>query len=227
MRKWRPPVAPPSEEWQTRHQINLPTSLRKEVMKIAHDTPMARHLGVTKTAGRILQHFFWPGLRQDVVKYCKTCHACQLTGKPNHKIPHAPLKPIPSFNEPFSRVIVDCVGPLPKTKSGCQYLLTIMCASTRYPEAIPLKNITSKAIVNALTKFFTTFGLPKEIQHNQGTNFMSRIFQEVMTELGVKQFVSSAYHPESQGALERFHQTLKKMMKTYCLDNQRDWDEAA
>ena len=85
-------------------------------------------------------------------------------GKPNQKIPAAPLKPIPAFDEPFSRVIVDCVGPLPKTKSGNQYLLTIMCASTRFPEAIPLRNIKAKAIVKALTKFFTLVGLPKSIQ---------------------------------------------------------------
>ena len=59
-----------------------------------------------------------------------------MVGKPNQKIPKANLKPIPAFEEPFSRIIVDCVGPLPKTKSGNQYLLTIMCASTRFSEAI-------------------------------------------------------------------------------------------
>ena len=78
-----------------------------------------------------------------------------MVGKPNQTLPKAPLQPIPAFEEPFSRVIVDCVGPLPKTKSGNQYMLTIMCASTRFPEAIPLKNIKAKTIVKALIKFFT------------------------------------------------------------------------
>ena len=84
-----------------------------------------------------------------------------MVGKPNQKIPKAHLQPIPAFEEPFSRIIVDCAGSLPRTKSGNQYLLTIMCASTRFPEAILLRNIKSKSVVKALVKFFTLFGLPK------------------------------------------------------------------
>ena len=71
---------------------------------------MAGHLGVRKTHDRILNHFWWPTLRKDVSEYCRSCHTCQVVGKPNQKIPAAPLKPIPAFDEPFSRVIVDCVG---------------------------------------------------------------------------------------------------------------------
>ncbi|PIK45565.1 hypothetical protein BSL78_17560 [Apostichopus japonicus] len=100
-----------------------------------------------------------------------------------------------------------------------------MCASTRFPEAIPLRNIKAKTIVKALTKFFTLVGLPKSIQSDQGSNFTSGLFQEVMYELGIEQYTSSAYHPESQGALERFHQTLKNMIKTYCFDFEKDWDD--
>ena len=54
---------------------------------------------------------------------------------------------------------------------------------------------------------------------------MSGLFQQVIFQLGVKQIKSSAYHPESQGALERFHSTLKNMIRTYCLDNENDWDK--
>ena len=225
MRKWRPPDAPASDEWQVVHQIVVPKIYHREVISIAHDSPMAGHLGVRKTHDRILSHFWWPTLRKDVSEYCRSCHTCQVVGKPNQKIPAAPLKPIPAFDEPFSRVIVDCVGPLPKTKSGNQYLLTIMCASTRFPEAIPLRNIKAKTILQAITKFFTLVGLPKSIQSDQGSNFTSGLFQEVMYKLGIEQYTSSAYHPESQGALERFHQTLKDMIRTYCLDFEKDWDE--
>ena len=64
--------------------------------------------------------------------------------------------------------------------------------------------------MKVLVKFFISVGLPKSVQSDQGSNFMSGIFQQVIHELGIKQYRSSAYHPESQGALERFHQTLKK-----------------
>ena len=159
-----------------------------------------------------------------MAEFCRSCHTCQVVGKPNQAIPKAPLQPIPAFEEPFSRIIIDCVGPLPKTRSGNQYLLTVMCASTRFPEAIPLRDIKAKTIVKALTKFSSVFGFPKSIQSDQGSNFVSGIFQQVMDELGIKQYRSSAYHPESQGSLERFHQTYKNMIRTYCFDTEKDRD---
>ena len=225
MRKWRPPDVSADDEWTVNHQIVVPRAYRPEILNLAHETRMSGHLGVNKTYHKILNHFFWPGLKSDVSQHCKSCHTCQMVGKPNQTIPKACLQPIPAFDEPFSRIIIDCVGPLPKTKSGCQYLLTIMCASTRFPEAIPLRNIKTKTIVKALVKFFTFVGLPRSVQSDQGSNFMSGIFQQVMHELGIKQYKSSAYHPESQGALERFHQTLKNMIRSYCFDTEKDWDE--
>ena len=225
MRKWRPPDVSADDEWTVNHQIVVPRAYRPEILNLAHETPMSGHLGVNKTYHKILNHFFWPGLKSYVSQHCKSCHTCQMVGKPNQTIPKASLQPIPAFDEPFSRIIIDCVGPLPKTKSGCQYLLTIMCASTRFPEAIPLRNIKTKTFVKALVKFFTFVGLPRSVQSDQGSNFMSGIFQQVMHELGIKQYKSSAYHPESQGALERFHQTLKNMIRSYCFDTEKDWDE--
>jgi hypothetical protein len=225
MRKWMPPEASLDEEWLAVHQVVVPTKYRGEILNLAHENPMGGHLGVRKTKVKILQHFYWPGLQHDVADHCRTCHTCQVVGKPNQSIPKAPLKPIPAFEEPFSRVIIDCVGPLPRTSSGFKYLLTIMCASTRFPEAVPLRNIKAPTISKALVKFFTLFGLPKTVQSDQGSNFMSGVFQQVMHELQISQVRSSAYHPESQGALERFHQTLKTMLRSYCLDHQKDWDE--
>ena len=72
---------------------------------------------------------------------------------------------------------------------------------------------------------FTSKGIPKQIQSDQGTNFTSQTFQQVLTELGVEHVTSSAYHPQSQGCLERFHQTLKQVLRKYCLENSTNWDE--
>ncbi|KAI2661490.1 Retrovirus-related Pol polyprotein [Labeo rohita] len=100
----------------------------------------------------------------------------KLVGKPNQTIPVAPLKPIPVIHEPFERLIVDCVGPLPKSKSGHQYILTIMCTATRYPEAIPLRTIKAKKVMQEIIRFCSVFGLPKVIQSDQGSNFTSKVF---------------------------------------------------
>ena len=100
-----------------------------------------------------------------------------------------------------------------------------MCATTRYPEAIPLKNITAKSVAKTLLNYFTSFGIPKVIQSDRGSNFTSDFMTSVLRELGVEQIFSSAYHPESQGALERWHQTFKSMLRKFCLDSNLDWDE--
>ena len=225
MQKWRPSDISAEDEWAIKYQVVIPEAYRVEILSMAHETPLAGHLGVNKTYQKILNHFYWPNLKKDVDEFCRSCNTCQIVGKPNLSIPKAPLQPIPAFEEPFSRIIIDCVDPLPRTRSGNQYLLTIMCASTRFPEAIPLRNIKTKSIAKALTKFFSLFGLPKSIHSNQGSNFMSGVFQQVMHELGIKQYNSSAYHPESQGSLERFHQTYKNMIRTYCYDTEKHWDE--
>ncbi len=106
-----------------------------------------------------------------------------MTGKLNQKVPVAPLQPIAAVTTPFSHLTIDCVGPLPRSKAGHAYLLTVMCQTTCYPAAFPLRSITSKAILKALTSFMSIFGIPKTIQSDQGSNFMSRNFSKVMRQL--------------------------------------------
>nr|XP_033942275.1 uncharacterized protein LOC117449038 isoform X1 [Pseudochaenichthys georgianus] len=224
MRRWISDACEESDSLAI-YQVVVPTTYRSQVMSLAHDHPWSGHMGVTKTYQRVLKHFFWPGLKSDVVLYCRTCHVCQVVGKPNQVIHPAPLIPIPVMGEPFERVIVDCVGPLPKAKTGNQFLLTVMCASTRFPEAIPLRKITAPVITKALLKFFSMFGLPKVVQTDQGTNFMSKVFARVLDTLGIKHVTSIPYHPESQGALERFHQTMKCMLIKHCHESHKDWDD--
>ena len=144
---------------------------RPEILNFDHDTPMSGHLDVNKTYHNILNHFYWPGLKSDVSQLCKICHTCQMVGKLNQTIPKAHLQFIPAFVEPFSRIIIDCVGPLPKTKSGYEYLLTIMCASTRFPEVIPHRNIKTKYIVKALVIFFHICRPPKVCSVGSGLKF--------------------------------------------------------
>lgn len=81
-------------------------------------------------------------------------------------------------------------------------------------------------VSKGLMKFFTVFGLPKVVQTDCGTNFTSRMFAQVLKTLAIEHLTSSPYHPESQGALERFHQTMKSMLKKYCFESQKDWDDA-
>lgn len=162
------------------------------------------HAGIKKTYDRILCYFYWPCIKKDVASFIKTCHTCQLTGKPNQSLKPAPLCPIPAECQPFKHLIIDCVSPLPRLRAGSEYL----CQVTRYPGAYPLRSINTKSVVKALTQFVSIFGLPKIIQSNQGSNFTSNMFAEVLWQLGIKHNLATAYYAQSQGGLERFHSTL-------------------
>ncbi|XP_069176273.1 uncharacterized protein [Procambarus clarkii] len=206
-------------------QIVVPSVFRPKLLETAHANRFAGHGGISKTFQRLAKSFYWPHMKEDVRRFCKTCHACQVAGKANQPVPKAPLNPIPSIGEPFEHLILDIVGPLPPSTSGVQYLLTILDRVSRYPEAIPLKTITAKVLVKHLFWFVSRYGLPKTIQTDQGSNFMSHLFRQQIADLGIRQITSSAYHPESQGALERFHQTLKGMLRKFCYDRQSKWVE--
>ncbi|XP_068240240.1 uncharacterized protein [Palaemon carinicauda] len=224
MRLFRPSHLAQEQDWADAFQIVIPSSLRSEIVSLAHDG-LNGHLSIKKTYQKLQTHYFWPGMKKSVTEYIKSCHICQVIGKPNQSIPPAPLIPIPVLEEPFEKILIDCVGPLPSTCKGNKSILTIMCRSTRFPIAIPLKNISAKNIATNLIHTFSNFGIPKVLQSDQGTNFTSDLFREVLKELNVLTVNCSVYHPESQGALERFHQTLKSMLKCYCLECSNDWDE--
>ncbi|KAI2643088.1 Retrovirus-related Pol polyprotein from transposon 17.6 [Labeo rohita] len=205
-------------------QIVIPEALRGLVLKTAHGD-VAGHLGVKKTYHSLMCYFFWPRLKRDVASFIKTCHTCQIVGKPNEVLSPAPLYPIPVMSTPFEHLTVDCVGPLSPSKAGSTYLLTVMCQATRYPAAYPLRKITTRAVVKALSQFISVFGIPKVVQTDRGTNFTSRMFAQVLQQLRVNHHKSTSYHPESQGSLERFHQTLKQLLKAYCNKLNKDWEE--
>ena len=99
-----------------------------------------------------------------------------------------------------------------------------MCTATRYPEAFPLRNIKARSICNALKTFVCQHGFPKVIQSNRGTNLTVTMFKQLTEEFGIKHVVSSAYHPENQGVLERFNSTLN-MLRAYCVNSKNNWGE--
>ncbi|XP_049904288.1 uncharacterized protein LOC126392736 [Epinephelus moara] len=172
-----------------------------EVLKTSHN--QLGHLGVRKMYNYILRYFFWPRLKRDVSCFVKSCHTCQMTGKPNQVVSPAPLCPIPAIAQPFEHLIVDCVGPLPRSKSGSNNLLTVMCQSTRYPAPYPLRSITAKSVVKALTQFISVFGIPKVIQSDQDSNFSSNFFAQVLKRSKIQHNRSSAYHAQKVRELLR------------------------
>ncbi|XP_067281115.1 uncharacterized protein [Pseudorasbora parva] len=188
-------------------QLVVPKTYRKEVMELAHSIPWSGHLGFMKTLMRIAKRFFWPGMYVEVKEFCKACPECQLAA--GRKPSVAPLVPIPAVNVPFERIGVDVVGPVEKSQKGNRFILVICDYATRYPEAYPMREVTANQVATALLHFFSHVGIPKEILTDQGTNFMSHTLHQVYQLLGIKRVRTTPYHPQTDGLVERFNQTLK------------------
>ncbi|GFX25136.1 retrovirus-related Pol polyprotein from transposon 412 [Trichonephila clavipes] len=90
--------------------------------------------------------------------------------------------------------------------------------SSRYPDAIPVANLCSTTVVNALLQIFSRIGFPRELQTDQGTSFMSALTTEFLERFGVKVVRSSVYHPQSN-PVERMHRTLKRILRVLCGGN--------
>ena len=223
LREWRDDVSPPGAAI---HQIVVPTQLRAKLLHIAHDMPAAGHLGIAKTKARLQRHFYWPGISSDVKDFCRTCDVCQRLGKGNSPSV-APLHSLPVVSEPFCQIAIDIIGPLPSCKdSGNRFILTVLDLCTHYPEAIPLTRHTAQDVAKALGTVFTRFGFPQEILSDQGSDFMSELMQAFLSEFKISQIRTSPYHPQTNGACERFNGTLKSMIKSLTEQFPDSWDEA-
>ena len=88
--------------------------------------------------------------------------------------------PLPVVSEPFSRIAMDIVGPLPRSRSGNRYVLVICDYGTRYPEAVPLRAIDAVTVAEELMKLFSRMGIPQEILTDQGSNFQSQLLREAV-----------------------------------------------
>ncbi|CAM2113821.1 unnamed protein product [Caretta caretta] len=119
---------------------------------------------------------------------------------------------------------MDLVGPLEKTTRGHQYVLVILDYATRYPEAILLRNTASKSIAKTLVQIFPRIGLLKEILMDQGMPFMPKLMKDLCSLLHVQTLRTSVYHPQTDGLVERFNQTLKAMIKKEVSRDGKDWD---
>jgi len=223
VRAWRDKLSPHEA---TYHQVVVPTVLRAKLLSVAHDIPAAGHLGVAKTKDRLLRHFYWPSINKDVKEFCRSCDVCQRLGK-GAASPPAPLHSLPLVSEPFCQIAIDIVGPMPVCKdSGNRFILTVLDLCTHYPEAIPLKQHTAQDVAQALANVFSHFGFPQEILSDQGSDFMSALMQIFLHDFGIDQIRSSAYHPQTNGACERFNGTLKSMLRSLTEKFPDSWDTA-
>ena len=202
-------------------QIVLPQQYRQHIILIAHDK--SGHLGIQKTKDRITQHFYWPNINHDIRDHCQTCEQCQFMskGKQSNRLL---LRPLPIVDTPFKRVGIDIKGPLPVTEQGNKYILVVCDYATRYPEAIPISDQKADTVAQAMLEIFSRTGLPTEIIHDRGTQFMSKVMSNMCGRLGISQIPATPYHQQTNGLTERFIGTLSAMISSLDQDCMENWD---
>ena len=216
-------IESPKVNERDRSVLVVPLECRSTVLKTAHENMLSGHFSARKTELKIKDNFFWPGMGKDIKLFCRSCDLCQRFGKKGIK--KAPMEKLPIITEPFFRVSIDLIGPLaPSCDRGFKYVLTLIDVATSFPEAIPLKNIDTVSVAEALLQIFGRVGIPKEIHSDLGTQFVSNLMKEIHRLLGIQPIFNTPYHPQGTGRIERLNGTLKSVLKKLCSQRPKDWD---
>jgi cleavage and polyadenylation specificity factor subunit 1 len=192
---------------QLRPLIPLPS--RRRVFAAFHNLA---HAGARATRRTMAARVVWVGMARDINAWCRECQDC-ARGKVTRQ-PAAPVEPIPVPSQRFSHVHVDVVGPLPTSREGFRYLLTMVDRSSRWLEAIPLRSVEAATCAEAfIAGWVARFGVPGRITTDRGRQFISSFWGHVCGQLGAHHSTTTAFHPQSNGMVERCHRQLKDALK--------------
>ena len=195
----------------------IPANLRRAIFDSLH---RLAHPGIKATQKLISKRFVWPSINNDCRTWAKTCIPCQRAKVTRHVA--APIGKFSDTDGRFEHVHLDIVGPLPGSL-GFKYCVTAVDRFTRWPEAIPVTDIEAATVARAfISVWIARFGVPAKITTDQGRQFESKLFEELSQIMGMKHLRTTAYHPATNGMVERLHRQLKSAIK--CHENE-GWAE--
>ncbi|XP_011859426.1 PREDICTED: uncharacterized protein LOC105556922 [Vollenhovia emeryi] len=189
-----------------------------------HASAIGGHKGITKTYNRLRTHYYWNSMKLDIQKYIQNCKECQLKKLTRVKTKQ-PMIITDTPGSAFDKIALDIMGPLPESDNGNNYILTLQDLLTKYSVAVPLKEATSLTIADAFTKhFICIYGAPKAILTDQGSNFLTSLMKNLAKKFKITHFKTTAYHPQSNGSIERSHHVLTEYLKTQ-INKDSNWDD--
>lgn len=172
-----------------------------------------------------LQKKYWfPAITSIVRKVLSVCEPCQIHSKPTQQ-QNLPLTHVPR-GKPFTKWGLDFVGPLVKTANKNQFLVTGIDYGTGWAYANPIAYTSASNAVLLIKEIIKNHGVPNEILTDNGSEFLSREFDDYLQQNNIKHSKTSPYHPQTNGLVERFHGTLMNSLKKACSPYNQDlWDE--
>jgi len=200
--------------------------LRAEILQRYHNHPLSGHIGGKKTIELINREYYWMNLYRDVYDYVASCASCQRA-KSRQQKSAGTLFPLPIPNRPWESISIDLITQLPKSKTGYDCIIVVVDRLTKYCHCFPAH---TKINAPELARLFfqrivTLHGLPASIISDRDPRFTSLFWREIMRLTGLKQNMSSGYHPETDGQTERMNRTLEDILRNYINFKQNDWDE--
>jgi hypothetical protein len=193
---------------------NIP-QIWKLFYNLAHDT--LGHFGFDKSYEALRDSYFWPNMRRDLEHaYIPSCSPCQHNKSRTTK-PTGPLHPLPVPDAQFEAVALDFVGPLPE-EGGKDMILTmtdLLGAEIRLAP-IHLTATAAEVAVVLFDEWYCENGLMRQIISDRDALFTSELWSALHKLTGVKLKMSTAYHPQTDGASERTNKTLNQAIRYHC-----------
>ena len=222
--------------WWRGPQIVVPADdeLKKAIMRELHDAPYSGHVGVTKTIKLVERFFWWPGMQKDVTRYVTHCPICQRDKPRNTKTPGL-LRPLQIPKGPWESCSMDFVCGLPPIylqgeRKKDERRDAIWVVVDRFSKMVILStcnmNITAEGTARLFVeKVFARGFMPTEIVSDRDTRFTSKFMVEFTRLLGIKQRLSTAFHPQTDGQTERTNRVVQEMLRHYIGFTLSDWEE--
>ena len=197
----------------------VPPAFQETILKKVHNMG---HFGRKRTYALLRKKYYWPGMSVDtgrIVRECESCQVNKLTRPQKREYEKFPI------TSRFKTVHTDIVGPIRTTASGKRYIMTIMDRFSRWMEAVPLRSMEAETIAKAFYETWVCrYGLPDYLISDQGTNFESRLFNEMLSRFGTVRNHTTAFHPQANGLIERSHRTIKEILRNLGAMT-KQWDE--
>ena len=194
---------------------------------ISHAHSILAHLGSQKTIAYLRDQVWWKDMNRDITKFCETCTVCKRS-KPDNQRPFGLLNPLSVPSRPWESVGIDFVGPLPlsKNRNGEYDMIAVVIDRlTSMVHLVPCRQDYKAREMAELVfaEVYRLHGLPKSIVSDRDTLFTSGFWTHLHKLIGVELKMSSAYHPQTDGATERANRTITQMLRQCVRPDQKDW----